>query len=286
MTVRYPSATGRRPNLRGAISRRFNVYSQHDVANRNGKWIWRFHPAGAENVRIVIFPHAGGSASYYHSLSAKLSKSADVLAVQYPGRQNRSAEPCVQSVPELARRIAAELRSLAAGPMALFGHSMGAAIAFEVARLLSAHDRGPCHLFVSSRSAPTRPRRDRNLHLGTDQEILDEVSRVSGTDPELLRDESLRGLILPALRADYRAIETYRYLPGARLSCPITALTGDTDPTVEVRDVLGWQDETDAGFVTRVFPGGHFYLDHHLPSVAGTLLSALGVGEREGSRPC
>ena len=249
------------------------------------KWLWRFHPAGDADTRIVAFPHAGGSASYFHPLSTRLSAAADVVTVQYPGRQNRSTEPCVDTIDELARLIAAELRPFTDRPLALFGHSMGAAIAFEVARLLSGPGRGPSHLFVSSRRAPTSPRPGRQLHLGTDQELLDEVGRVSGTDPEVLRDEALRRLILPALRADYRAIETYRYRPGARLSCPITALTGESDPTVHILDVLGWQAETDAAFAARVFPGGHFYLNELLSEVADTVLAALPAPEPQRSRP-
>ena len=261
------------------------MHPDSDPVAGTGKWLWRLHDGPARGIRLIVFPHAGGSAGYYHSVSAALADSVDVLAVQYPGRQNRSTEPCIDTIDELARRTAAELMPLTGRPLAFFGHSMGAAVAFEVARLLHRRGAAPEHLFVSSRPAPTVRRPDRRLRDATDQAILDEVCRVSGADPAVLRDESLRSLIMPALRTDYRAIETYRFVAGPPLPCPITALVGDADPTVAPGDVYAWQEQTDGPFVAHVLPGGHFYFDGRLPELTGRITAALLHGDRQGVRP-
>lgn len=261
------------------------MHSDRDAASGESKWLCQFHEGSPEGIRLVVFPHAGGSASYYRFLSAALTDVMGVLAVQYPGRQNRCTEPYVETIDELARRIADELTPLTGRPLAFFGHSMGAAVAFEVARLLDRRGTPPVHLFVSSRPAPTVRRPDRRLRDATDQRILDEVCRVSGTDPALLSDEALRSLIMPALRADYRAIETYRFQPGPLLPCPITALVGDADPTVAPGHVYAWQEQTDAPFVAHVLDGGHFYFDGRLPDLAAMITSTLLAGDRPEARP-
>ncbi|MBD0844199.1 thioesterase II family protein [Streptomyces sp. TRM68416] len=222
-------------------------------------WIRVFHPSPQARVRLVCFPHAGGSASWFHPMSRALTPDVEVLAVQYPGRQERRLEPSFADIAEAAERIVGELSPWRDGPLALFGHSMGATIAYEVALRLEAAGRGPVMLFASGRRAPSRVRNE-HIHELPDSGLLAELKEMSGTDMSLLDDPDLRALVLPTLRSDYRAAETYRHREGDRVDCPVLALTGDRDPRADVEDVAAWREHTKGDFDMRVFSGGHFYL--------------------------
>ncbi|MET9294004.1 alpha/beta fold hydrolase [Streptomyces sp. NPDC003077] len=231
-----------------------------------GSWIRRYHPAPDAGVRLVCLPHAGGSASYWFPMSAALSPRIDVLSVQYPGRQDRLNEPCRESVSELADEVTEALLPFTDRPLALFGHSMGATIGFEVARRLERRGIVPAALFASGRRAPSR-HRDEDVHRRGVDGIVEELRRLDGTDPRALEDPELLGMILPAVRADYRAVETYRYAPGPPLSCPVHVLVGDADPRVTVDEARAWQSHTTRGCDLHVFSGGHFYLADHQPEI-------------------
>ncbi|WP_431040590.1 thioesterase II family protein [Streptomyces sp. P1-3] len=229
-------------------------------------WIRQFHPAPEAGTSLVCFPHAGGSATFYFPVSRALAPGVDVLAVQYPGRQDRMNEPCVDDIPTLADLIADELTPWADRPMTLFGHSMGATIAFEVARRLEARGIVPLGLFASGRRAPST-HRDEQVHLRDDEGLISELRRLSGTDAGVLADETMLRLVLPAMRGDYRAVETYRYRPGPPLNCPVTVLTADDDPLVELGEARAWARHTVAPFRLRVFTGGHFFITAHAETV-------------------
>lgn len=230
---------------------------------RNVSWLREFHTDRGPWGTLVMFPHAGGSASSYYAYSAALSPYARVLCVQYPGRQDRTGEPLIDDVRELARGVHAEIAELG-GPVAFFGHSMGAAVAFETARLLPrTTGRGPVRLFASGREAPSRPaRRDAPpVHLMSDEELTAHLLRSSATDPRVADDPDLLRFLLPPLRGDHRAIETYRCPPGRRIACPVTVLVGDRDPLVPLENAAAWSQHTEADSELVTFPGGdHFYL--------------------------
>ncbi|MFI1647047.1 thioesterase II family protein [Streptomyces avidinii] len=241
-----------------------------------GDWLRRFHPAEGAPVRLFCFPHAGGAASYYFPMSRALSPDADVLAVQYPGRQDRRHERCVDDLRELADRVVAELRPWCDRPVALFGHSLGASLVFEVAlRLQEAGDPAPVALFASGRRAPSHHRENQLVHLAPDDRLLAEIKALSGTDPAVLADDELLRSVLPAIRGDYKAAETYRYRPGPALTCPITVLTGDIDPAVTAEEAAGWADHTDGSFALHRFAGGHFYLNQHSAEVIDLIRQQL-----------
>lgn len=238
-----------------------------------GLWFRRLGPDPPGRIRLICFPHAGGAAGSYGALARALSPHADVLSVQYPGRQDRRNEPPVADLHALAARIADHLP---AGPHAFFGHSMGAIVAYEVARLLG--DTGPGRLFASGRAAPSVPNR-RYVHLRDDRELVRDVQLLGGAGNSSLDDPDLLAMVLPALRADYAAIETYRWTPGPPLACPVTVLLGAEDPLVGVREARAWRDHTTAGITLRPYPGGHFYLERQTDHVARDLLDDLGVTE-------
>ncbi|GGV16258.1 thioesterase [Streptomyces litmocidini] len=237
-------------------------------------WVRRYHPAPQAPARLVCFPHAGGSATFYFPVSRALSPSVDVLAIQYPGRQDRRAEPCVDDMGTLADLVTDELGPWLDRPVALFGHSMGATLAYEVARRLEAAGTTPLGLFASGRGAPSR-QRDERTHLATDDHLLAELRRLSGTETRMLDDEELVRMILPAVRSDYRAVETYRHRPGPPLRCPVLALVGDADPKATVEEARSWADHTTGPFTLRVFPGGHFYLNDQAPAVLAAISSHI-----------
>ncbi|MFD3487140.1 thioesterase II family protein [Streptomyces sp. NPDC058665] len=233
-------------------------------------WIRRFKPAPEAPTQLVCLPHAGGSAPFFLPVTKALSPETDVLAVQYPGRQDRRDEKGIPSIPKLADAVARELLEWADRPITLFGHSMGASVAFEVARRLRDTDVEVLGLIVSGRCSP-RCRCITTRQLFSDENILDDVRRMSGTDAEVLGDDDVVRMIMPALRNDYAAVMSYRSEPGATVPYPVVALIGDSDPQVPVVDARGWADHTEADFQLHVFPGGHFYLNDQPAAVVGTV---------------
>jgi surfactin synthase thioesterase subunit len=230
------------------------------------RWVRRFHPSGGAATQLLCLPHAGGSASYFFGVSKALAPEIDVLAAQYPGRQDRLHEPVLRSVQELADRLVAAIEPLTGRPITLFGHSLGATLGFEVALRLERDGCKPTALFASGRPAPSRVRRELT-HQRDDAGLLAAVRELGGTDAALLEDPEIRGLVLPAIRGDYVAAETYTYRPGPRLSCPVVALVGDDDPRVTLDEARAWREHTAGEFELAVFPGGHFYLNDHVPDI-------------------
>lgn len=238
-------------------------------------WLRSYPPAPDAAVQLVCFPHAGGSASFYLPVAAALTPRVEVLAVQYPGRQDRRLEPGIEDIATLAGHVRAALRTRIDRPVALFGHSMGAVLAFEVARLLERDDDVELvRLFASGRRAPST-RRDESVHLRDDDGLVAELRALSGTDSQILGDEELLRMILPAIRSDYRAIETYAGSPEHTIRTPITVLVGDEDNRVTLAEARQWQMHTTGECVVRTFPGGHFYLAEHHAQVNSLLADAL-----------
>lgn len=253
------------------------------------KWLRVFHPGATGAPRVVIFPHGGGSASYYHALSLALAPSVEPVIVQYPGRAERLAEPPLEDLSAVVNAVVAELdggtapggvgsgrvgRPTASGTggsglVGYFGHSMGASIAFEVARL-----RPPHHLFLSGRRPPQHHRRD-NLADRGDQAILAEIKRLAGTSAVVFDNPEILEMVMPALRADYRALQGYVPDLRATVTSPITALTGDSDPRVDPAEALDWAAHTTEPFARHVYTGGHFYIDEHVADVADVIRSGL-----------
>jgi surfactin synthase thioesterase subunit len=251
------------------------------VSRTSALWVRRFHASPQRPMaRLVCFPHAGGSAAFYLPLSQALGPRFEVLAIQYPGRHDRLAEPCLDSVAALAAPASAALAgSLDGAPFAVLGHSLGAAVAYETALLLQGRGEEPAVFFASARRAPSSVGTEAR-HLLPDVELIAELGRLGGTDPQVLADPDLMDLFLPALRADLKAAETYHRETGAALSCPIHALIGDADPQVTPAQARDWAKHTSGAFGLTEFRGGHFFLSERssevCDAVGAGILRALG----------
>jgi pyochelin biosynthetic protein PchC len=248
-----------------------------------GTWLRCRRPRPEAALRLVCFPHAGGGAGTFRGWPDLLPPWIELLAVQYPGREDRFGEPLLTELTALARAAAGELAAELAGgdsrPMAFFGHSMGGAVAHEVALSLAGPGGpGPVHLVVSARE-PVEHVAPGSIHLGGSTALRAELARLGGTSSELFENAELWRLMEPVLRADYRIVETYRPVPGRRLSCPVTAFAAEDDGELTVEQAAGWAQATDGPFALRTFPGGHFYLVPHrervLRELADCLLPAL-----------
>ncbi|MFD5115608.1 thioesterase II family protein [Streptomyces sp. NPDC058391] len=240
-------------------------------------WARRFHPAPDSARQLFCFPHAGGSASFYFPVSAQLSSVAEVFSVQYPGRQDRRRETSPGDIGAMADQVYEALREqLFARPTTFFGHSMGATIAFEVARRFEAEGGELSRLFASGRRAPSRFR-DEDVHRRSDDGIVAELKLMSGTNTALLGDEEILRMILPAIRSDYQAIETYRCEPETVVRAPVSVLTGDNDPKTSLDEAEDWRGHTSGSFDLKVFPGGHFYLTSQAPAVIALLREHLAT---------
>ncbi|RJQ75515.1 thioesterase [Pseudonocardiaceae bacterium YIM PH 21723] len=234
----------------------------------------RFSPAPEAPVRLVCLPHAGGSASFYRPLALGLAPGVEALMIQYPGRQDRLNEPGETNLPRLAERVHRELLPYLDRPLALFGHSMGAIVAFELARRLQAAGTPARELFASAHRAPHLRSGEPAIAL-IDQELINRMTDLDGTDPRVLADPEIREMVLPAMRADYQALESYRFADGEPLTCPITVLTGTSDPRVTPDEAVAWKQHGAAGVEVHEFDGGHFYLVAQAKPVTALLAERL-----------
>jgi medium-chain acyl-[acyl-carrier-protein] hydrolase len=236
-------------------------------------------------MRLFCFPYAGGGAAIYRNWGAYLPPDIELCAVRLPGREGRFTE----SPP---RRIEALLALLVEGlvphmdrSFGFFGHSLGALVAFELARVLRRQGRPtPMHVFVSGRRAPNLADRDEPdrppLHTRPDAELLDELRRLEGTPSGVLAASELIELMLPIVRADFEIGETYEYRARDPVDCPITAFGGLGDEGVSQDCVAAWRDQTRSRFVQHMLPGSHFFLHTMHGSILDVIAHELGVASK------
>ncbi|MFJ2744341.1 thioesterase II family protein [Streptomyces sp. NPDC087440] len=232
------------------------------------RWTRNWRPRPGAAVNLLCLPHAGGSAGFYRGWADRLPAEIDFHAVQYPGREDRFAETPLSEMDEVADAVTEAIRPLFEKDVILFGHSMGASVAYEVARRCEAQGLAPRLLLVSGRSAP-RPAAPRTPR--TDAEIVDEIRDFSSTGSTALDDPELRELLLPMIRADYRLVEGYAPEHPAPVAAPIAVLRGRDDHKVTPEGAAAWSALTTAHCTEHVFDGGHFYLQEHERPVLATL---------------
>ncbi|MFC8246911.1 thioesterase II family protein [Streptomyces chartreusis] len=227
------------------------------------RWVLRPAPRTAPLLRLVCVPYAGGGTAAFQGWSDLLPETIEPWFLRLPGREARFREEPRTDVPVLVKEAAAVLGPALDGPYALFGHSLGALIAFELAReLRRSYGKEPVHLSVSARSAPHLPLRHAVVHQLPDDLLLEALDQRFNAIPPAIRDDpQMRALYLPVLRADVTLLETYAHTPAAPLSCPVTAYGGEDDPEFGPGELEGWEQHTASAYRLRVFPGGHFFLN-------------------------
>ncbi|MFD4947198.1 thioesterase II family protein [Streptomyces sp. NPDC058239] len=236
-----------------------------DRLTPGAEWIRRVGRPHDTRLQLLCLPHAGGAASFYNSWSRWLPDGVELLTVQYPGRQDRITEPPISRMDDLAAQVAQAIQLHLAHdpPLVLFGHSMGAWVAFEVVRRLEIFfGHRPLGLIVSGQVAPHVPS-EREWPDGSDEGLIAELRRIGGADIAPMLEPELRELVMPAVRSDFSLVREYSPQPLRRISTPVTAFAGIDDADVPWNKVAGWEAATTGSYASREFPGGHFYLVEH-----------------------
>jgi surfactin synthase thioesterase subunit len=229
-------------------------------------------------IRLFCLPPAAGAASGYRSWMTPLAPRTDVVPVQLPGRESRFVEDPLTSADELVARLADAVGPETGPRYALFGHSMGALLAYDLACALATAGRPPAHLIVSAHvPAHLMGLKPRPTHVArmSEEDLRDYLAANGGLAGELLQDEEMLAIVLPLLRADLMVCESYRWTPRPPLHVPITALGGELDPNVPGALLARWSELTTADFRCRLLPGGHHYLYDEAAAVVGALSEIL-----------
>lgn len=247
--------------------------ARRTLVDNTDPWFRRY-PVDAPVARLVCLPHAGGTAGVFHHLAASLAPGIELLAVQYPGRQDRLEHSWPRSLEHLAEEIAARLPPYLDVPVAVFGHSLGASVAYETARRIEDWYPGSLtRVCVSGRAAPSGDAYDPGPL--DDEALVDWAIGLGGPGSEVYTDPGLRALLLPALRGDLRLLRAYRPAGIVRLKAPVTAFGGAADPTCPPEELATWADVTASGFDFRIFQGDHFYLVPQAAALAAEISSRI-----------
>ncbi|MBT2118872.1 alpha/beta fold hydrolase [Dyella sp. LX-66] len=229
-------------------------------------------------MRLFCFPFAGGSAQAYRDWRDHLPRSIELCAVQLPGREMRQREAPMANADEIVDALLPVLTPLMDRPFTLFGHSMGAIIAFELARRLQQEGKpAPECLIVSGRVAPHRPLTRAPINHLSREEFIEGLRHLGGTPEEVLGDNELMSLIEPMLRADLAVHEDYKHRDEPRLKCDVLAFGGLRDPEAGRADVDAWREATDGSFGLQMMPGDHFFIRSAQP----LFLRALSIELRK-----
>lgn len=225
-------------------------------------------------MRLVCLPHAGGSAALYRPWKAALSGLATVDSPELPGRGTRHGAPFPASLAALAEDLAAPLAHRPV-PLVLYGHSMGALLAFETARALARHGAAVAGLVLSGRAAPHLPFPRLDRHLMSDAALIGELKRIGGTPDALFSRPDVLAMALPALKADFRMVDTYAFAPGPALACPAVILGGDADPATPEPSLHAWRELIAGPLAVEIWPGGHFFVREDEPRLVALLKRTL-----------
>lgn len=247
------------------------------------QWLTPWPGTDGTTIDLVCLPFAGGgSAAYTPWRPLVKGRGVALLPVCLPGREQRIGEPAFDRMDPLVRALCAAIAPRLTRPFALFGHSMGAIVAYEAARHLTAvFGKTPVHLFVSGHRAPMLPDNHHPVHALPTDALIAHLRTLGGMRPEVLENQDLLDLVLPTLRADFALCATYRHRAGPPLDCPVTVLAGVLDWRAPPETMAGWAGITRAPCTSHVFPGGHFFIDSERNAVVGCVLDTLAA-ERAG----
>jgi len=223
-------------------------------------WVLRYRPNDQARLRLFCFPYAGGRASIFRPWVDGLPSEIELCSIQLPGREERLREPPYKRLMPMVQILAEAIAPYLDRPFAFYGHSMGALVSFEVARLLrKQYDRHPVALHLAAFRAPQLPNPNIKIyHLPT--EVFKVVLRADGIPETILHSEELMQLMLPTLRADYEVCDTYEYHEEPPLSCPFFLYGGLEDVRIRKADLVGWPIHTAGSSRLSMVPGSHLFL--------------------------
>ncbi len=225
----------------------------------SAKWFVCPQPNPLAESRLFIFPYAGGGPAAFSKWSAN---NIETYIAHYPGRGSRFNEPPIKKIDAIVEHSLQAIRPLMDKPFALYGHSMGGLVAFELARSLRRFGLPrPTRLFISACAAPQIPEPNPPIHALPDDEFLSALKKFNGIPAEILNQAEVLNILLPTLRADFEAVETYRFDSSEPLDIPITAFGGLADERVSRERLEGWAVQTASRFESRYFPGDHFFIN-------------------------
>ena len=245
-------------------------------------WVAVRKPRPRARLRLLCFPYAGGGALAYRGWAAKVPEEIDVLSVQLPGRERRIREPAFTRVASLIEAAGQALVPHLDRPFAVFGHSMGALVGYELVQWLRReHGLEPIRLLVSARRAPQLPPDPDDDYKLPDDQLIERLREYNGTPAEVLQNPELMELMLPLLRADFELNDTYEPIAHPALLCPVTAFGGIEDEETTRDELEAWTGITEGAFKLRMFPGDHFFLhpyqDLLIQAVLEDLLRQPGI---------
>lgn len=223
-------------------------------------WIVTHTPRPEAKLKLICFPFAGGSASFYHDWSRYLPENIEISSVELPGRGMRFGEPLLYHISTITKPLLEVLKPLFEKQIMFFGHSLGAILGFEVACRLQDMGYTAKAFIASGCRAPCIPQEETPLHALPDELLVAQLNQYNGTPSDVLNDPDILALFLPIIRADLQVNETYDVEPAIRLKCPICAFAGESDREAAPSLVEPWQSMTDSEFNLTVLSGGHFFL--------------------------
>lgn len=243
--------------------------------NPKSAWFSLRNPNPDARVRLFCFPYAGGGEAAYRTWQQNTPCPLTVIPIQLPGRGSRMAEPPFTRIRPLVLALSEALAPELHWPFALFGHSMGGLIAFELARQLRREGKPlPVHLFISAKCCPANTEELPSSEL-SDTQLIDILRRYEGTPEEVLQNPELMNLLLPAIRADMEVCNTYICDAEPPLACPITVFGGLEDHVSRRSGLEGWREYTSSPFTLRMFPAGHFFIKKWERSVLEVICRVL-----------
>jgi len=246
----------------------------------SNNWFVCPQPNSSAEIRLFFFPYAGGGPTVFNKWPAEFPSNMEIWIAHYPGRGSRYNEPLIKELITLVEKINDAIQPLLDKPFIFFGHSMGGMIAFELIRNLRQRKLPqPNILFISACGAPQLPDPQSPIHTLPDAEFIKSLQELNGIPSEVVNHPELMELLLPTLRADFEAIESYQYISNEYpLSCPIIALGGHDDPRVSQERLEGWASHTNTNFKTIYFPGGHFFINMNKDAVIAEIKSFHAKG--------
>lgn len=235
-------------------------------------------PGAPVRLRLICFPYAGAGAAVFRPWVDELPDDIELCVPCLPGRDARQDEPPAVAMAPLAAALAKGLWPMLDRPYALFGHSMGAFIAFDLAHELATAGAAPMHLFASAQRGPRLPYPGPPMFTLPDADFLAAILKRYRAFPEpLLRDPEMMALLLRRLRGDFTLVEDYRYRASGLLDCPVTAFGGLEDRLIGRDQLQAWSQETSAAFDLRMLPGGHFFVNEARPALLAIIRKRLAL---------